>query len=150
MAGSRLIQAKRQAALRPRLKIWLEADDRYAFGFGLCEMLEAVRRCGAIKQAARALVKSYRYVWGRIKEAEGSLGQQLVETQVGGQSVQRSRLTPAAERLVREFTALRNAMKEILGREYARRFAAGAASSGRFRNGTDMCLQRNNRQKRAR
>src|SRR5260370_49291 len=82
--------------LVPRVKVWLETDGRYAFGFGLAEMLQAVDRAGSIKQAAIHLGKSYRYVWGRIKEAEKVLGQQLVETQVGGQGVQRSSLTPMA------------------------------------------------------
>jgi len=122
MTGSRSMRANRPAALQPRVKVWLEADGRYAFGFGICEMLEAVGRCGAIKQAAGELGKSYRYVWGRIKEAEETLGRQLVETQIGGKDAQRSRLTPAAERLVTEFSALRQAMKDLLRREFARRF----------------------------
>ncbi len=29
--------------LEPRLKIWFESGGEYAFGFGLCEMLEAVQ-----------------------------------------------------------------------------------------------------------
>jgi molybdate transport repressor ModE-like protein len=41
-------------------------------------------RAGSFKQAASDLGKSYRYIWGRIKEAERVLGQQLVETRVGG------------------------------------------------------------------
>ena len=124
MTGSRSGRAKRPAVLQPRVKIWLESDGRYAFGFGVCEMLQAVGRCGAIKQAASELGKSYRYVWGRIKEAEATLGRQLVETQVGGKDAHRSRLTPAAQRLVAEFIELRRTMKELLSREFARRFVA--------------------------
>jgi molybdate transport repressor ModE-like protein len=116
-------RAKTGMNLSPRVKIWLETEGRYAFGFGICEMLQAVGRCGAIKQAASELGKSYRYVWGRIKEAEETLGRQLVETQVGGKDPQRSRLTPAAEQLVIAFMGLRGAMKDILRREFARRFA---------------------------
>ena len=115
-------RTKRPTTLQPRVKVWLESDGRYAFGFGLCEMLQAVGRCGAIKQAASELGKSYRYVWGRIKEAEATLGRQLVETQVGGKDTQRSRLTPAAQRLVAAFMALRDAMKDVLRREFDRRF----------------------------
>ena len=124
MIGTGSIYPKRRATLQPRVKIWLEVEGRYAFGFGLCEMLQAVRRCGAIKQAAGELSKSYRYVWGRIKEAEDTLGQQLVETQVGGKDALRSRLTPLAERLIVEFTALRNAMRVMLHREFSRCFGA--------------------------
>src|SRR5438046_421210 len=64
----------KQASLVPRVKVWLEAEGRYAFGFGLCEMLQAVDKTGSIKQAAARLGKSYSYVWGRIKEAAEVIG----------------------------------------------------------------------------
>ncbi len=94
-------------ALTPRVKVWLEINGSYAFGHGLCEMLQAVEHAGSIKQAARDLGKSYRYVWGRIKEAEKTLGRQLVETQVGGKDAQRSCLTPEARQLAADFQAVR-------------------------------------------
>src|SRR5919204_7030227 len=100
MRRSRAASKQRPIALQPRVKVWLEARGRYAFGFGICEMLQAVDRRGSIKQAAAELGKSYRYIWGRIKAAEQTIGRQLVETQVGGKDVQRSRLTPAARRLL--------------------------------------------------
>ena len=84
----------------PRVKVWLEAEGRYAFGFGLCEMLQAVHQTGSIKQAAANIGKSYRYVWGRIKAAEEVLGEEIVEAHVGGAGAQRSSLTPADRQLV--------------------------------------------------
>src|SRR5262245_35427932 len=69
---------RRSAALTPRVKVWLEAGGRYAFGFGISEILQAVGRAGSIKQAAADLGKSYRHVWGRIKAAEAALGRPLV------------------------------------------------------------------------
>lgn len=83
--------------MAPRVKVWLESQGNYAFGFGIAEILQAVDRARSIKQAAGDLGKSYRYVWGRIKKAEKTLGQQLVETQIGGKDAQRSTLTPAAQ-----------------------------------------------------
>jgi molybdate transport system regulatory protein len=106
----------------PRVKVWLEADGEYVFGFGVCEILQAVEQTGSIKQAAGKLGKSYRYIWGRIKEAEQTLGQALVETHVGGKGTQRSFLTPIAVHLVTNFLALRERMYEIVGEEYHRRF----------------------------
>ena len=113
---------RRSAALTPRVKVWLEAGGRYAFGFGISEILQAVERAGSIKQAAADLGKSYRHVWGRIKEAEAALGRPLVESQVGGRDVQRTSLTPEARRLVAAFLALRERMIAVLRREFARRF----------------------------
>ena len=105
------------------MKVWIETEGHYALGFGLSQILEAIERAGSIKQAARDLGKSYRYVWGRIKEAERALGAQLVETQVGGQGTQRSELTQTARRLVHDFLALRRRMQELVVREFRRHFS---------------------------
>ena len=96
------------APLRPPVKVWLEADDRYVFGLGIAEILQAVERAGSIRQAAADLGKSYRHVWGRVKDAEQTLGQPLVRTQVGGKTVQRSALMPAARRYTAAFLGLRD------------------------------------------
>jgi molybdate transport repressor ModE-like protein len=122
MVGTRSRRDRQIATLQPRIKIWLEAEGRYAFGFGLCEILQAVEHTGSIKQAAGELGKSYRYIWGRVKQAEDALGKQLVETQVGGRDVQRSRLTPDAGRLLADFLALREDLKSLLNSAYRRRF----------------------------
>jgi molybdate transport system regulatory protein len=113
---------RRFPALTPRVKVWLETGGRYAFGFGMSEILQAVERAGSIKQAAADLGKSYRHVWGRIKEAEAALGRPLVESRVGGREPQRSALTPEARRLVADFLALREHMAHVLQREFSRRF----------------------------
>ena len=116
-------RSKKPLALVPRVKVWLEIDGRYAFGFGLSEILRAVDRAGSIKQAAADLGKSYRYVWGRIKKAEQALGLPLVETHVGGKELQRSFLTPTARQLVDIFLAVRSRMIQVVEQECARRFA---------------------------
>jgi molybdate transport system regulatory protein len=113
----------KQTAFSPRVKVWLEIEGRYAFGFGVSEILQAVDRAGSIKQAAADLGKSYRYVWGRIKKAEQALRRCLVETQVGGQGAQRSFLTPEARRLTSAFLALRSSTAEFIRQEFTRHFA---------------------------
>src|SRR5690348_1413506 len=100
MSHSQVQPRQRHHRLVPRVKVWLEYRGRYAFGFGLAEILQAVERAGSFKQAACDLGKSYRYIWGRIKQAEIVLGQQLVQTQVGGKEQKRSSVTPAARQLV--------------------------------------------------
>lgn len=108
--------------VKPRVKVWLELRGEYVFGHGLSRMLQAVRETGSIKEAARSLGKSYRYVWGRIKQAEESFGESLVETQVGGTGVHRSDLTPRAVELLEAFHALRERMTEVLEEEFSARF----------------------------
>jgi molybdate transport repressor ModE-like protein len=110
------------ASLTPRAKVWLEVDGRYVFGHGICEILRAVSETGSIKEAARQLGKSYRYVWGRIRDAEEALDTPLVDTRVGGAGTRRSSLTPAADSLVSGFAALRKRVLRLTGQEFARRF----------------------------
>jgi molybdate transport system regulatory protein len=105
------------------VKVWLEVGGQYGFGFGIAEILQAVDRVGSIKLAASRLNRSYRYVWNRIKKAEDALGLTLVETQVGGQGLQRSNLTDTARHLVVDFMAIRNRIMKVMTQESARRFA---------------------------
>ncbi len=113
---------KFQLNLTPRIKIWFETDGTYAFGFGLCEILSAVQETGSLKEAAQQIGRSYRYVWGRVKDAETILNRPLVQTRVGGKREQRSELTADAEILLQRFMTLRQTMKETLDREFESRF----------------------------
>jgi molybdate transport repressor ModE-like protein len=122
MSDSHFPRRKRQARLVPRVKVWVECGGRYAFGFGLAEILQALERTGSFKQAASDLGKSYRYIWGRIKEAEKVLGRQLVLTQVGGKEQKRSFLTPTARQLVTNFLSLRGRLTHLVEQEFARHF----------------------------
>jgi len=106
--------------LTPRLKIWFESNGEYAFGFGLCEILEAIQQTGNIKDAASSIGKSYRHVWGRVKAAEKILEQSLVQTRVGGKLEHRSELTPVATEMLQGFLSLRETMKTTLQTEFRR------------------------------
>ena len=123
MVRSRQNPSKRKQ-IQPRVKVWLEMDDRYVFGFGISEILKAVRESGSIKAAAKLLGKSYRHVWARVKEAEQALGEPLVDARVGGKGVSRSSLTELAGRLVSDYDALRRRMFEVVDQEFSSRFAA--------------------------
>jgi molybdate transport system regulatory protein len=122
MSRSQTRLSKKRSVLVPRVKVWLESEGHYAFGFGISEILQAVDRAGSIKQAASDLDKSYRYVWGRIKAAEQVLGRPLVTTQVGGRGTQRSSLTPVARQLVADFLALRRHLIDVAQGEFAQLF----------------------------
>jgi len=116
-----------------RVKVWLEVDGQYLFGFGMSEILKAVEAAGSIKAAAGRLAKSYRYVWGRIKKAEATLGESLVKTRVGGKGTSRSGLTDMARSLVRDYDALRERMFEVARKEFGHRFSPPPLSRGKGR-----------------
>jgi molybdate transport system regulatory protein len=114
-----LVEGKR---MTPRVKVWLEIDGKYVFGYGLSEILKAIEATGSIKAGAESLEKSYRYVWGRIKKAERALGEPLVEARVGGKGTSRSSLTELASRLLDDYDALRRRMFQIVDEEFSSRF----------------------------
>ena len=124
MAQTRQRGSRTRPRLTPRVKVWLEVNGRYGFGFGIAEILQAIEQAGSIKQAAADLGKSYRYVWGRLKEAEDAMGQSLVETQIGGRGTQRSSLTTTARRFLAAFLAMRGRMIEVMEQEFVKRFPA--------------------------
>jgi molybdate transport system regulatory protein len=115
------IRKSAMTALRPRAKVWLEVGDEYVFGHGLCEILEAVDEVGSIKQAASQMGKSYRHIWSRIKEAEKAIGESLVDAHVGGAGAQRSEITARARQLMDAFIELRQAVFDLVEREFASR-----------------------------
>jgi molybdate transport system regulatory protein len=107
--------------ITPRVKVWLEIDGQYVFGFGLSEILKSVKATGSIKVGAKRLGKSYRYAWGRIKGAEKALGASLVQTRVGGQGTRRSSLTTLAGQLLADYDALRQRSFTMVEREFSSR-----------------------------
>ena len=111
-------------AISPRIKLWFELDGRRVFCAGVCQILQAVEETGSIKEAAASIGRSYRFVWGRLKEAEATLGQQLVETRVGGELAQRSGLTDAGRRLIKNYQLIRQKLFAVADAEFAKLFNA--------------------------
>ena len=119
---AQLVRKKSRKSLVPRAKVWLELDGEYVCGHGLCQILAAVSETGSIKEAAARLGKSYRHIWSRVKEAEAAIGEQLVDAHVGGRAQQRSELTPRARELMTAFVDLREAVFDMVEREFKKRF----------------------------
>lgn len=97
------LKMSRAKTVRPRVKVWLEADGDSVLCRGLSDILRAVDETGSIKSGAAKVGRSYRFVWARIKEAETAFGSSLVESRVGGREAKRSELTPLARDLLNVF-----------------------------------------------
>lgn len=110
-----------QHFVRPRVKLWFELDADRAFCPGVARILAAVESTGSLKEAAVAIGRSYRFVWGKIKDAEEALGCSLVDTRVGGSQVQRSVLTNMGRMLLQEFEVMRRRLHELIDSEFAPR-----------------------------
>lgn len=112
-----------KAALQPRIKFWLEIAGERVFCPGVCQILLAIDETGSIKRAAARVGRSYRFVWGRLKQAEQVFGEPLVTTRVGGQGDRRSHVTPAGKEFMEAFLTLRQRIFELVDAEFAMRFS---------------------------
>lgn len=99
-----------------RCKAWVEAGGAYLFGHGVAAILDAISRTGSFRGAAARLGKSYRYVWGRVRELEVRLGRPLVRSVVGGRAARRTELTPLGRDLTRAFLAYRRRLLKVAER----------------------------------
>lgn len=126
-------RARTASRIRPHVKFWLEQDGRRVFCAGLCQILEAIDSTGSIKEASAVVGRSYRFVWGLLRDAEAALGSPLVESRVGGEGPRRTTLTPRGRKLIAEFHAFRRRLFEFADAEFARRFADLTASAAASR-----------------
>jgi molybdate transport system regulatory protein len=105
--------------VRPRLKLWIETDNgEVALSEWRITLLQAVAQHGSLVAAARALGVPHRTAWQRVQEMEKSLGVRLLETTSGGASGGWSRLSPAAEDLIRRYEALRAGLDDLVGERF--------------------------------
>lgn len=88
-------------------KIWLSG----LTGHGQVEeetfsLLEQTQHHGSLAAAANALQMSYRKAWGKIQDAEETLGYPLLNKQRGGKDGGNSQLTKDAIKLLEAYRAL--------------------------------------------
>jgi molybdate transport system regulatory protein len=110
------------AALRPRLKLWVEHRGKTVLGDFRVDLLRAIGETGSLAEAAQRLGLSYRRAWGKVRDMERNLGAPLVLSEKGGRTGGGSRLTPQAERLVAQYARFRARMETDLGNEFANAF----------------------------
>lgn len=130
-------RSRSKTALQPRIKFWLEIDGARVFCPGVCQILQAIDETGSIKRAAASVGRSYRFVWGRLKQAEQAFGESLVTARVGGQGERRSHVTPAGREFMAAFLTLRSRIFDLVDAEFAVRFSpSGSRKKHRQRNTT--------------
>ncbi len=93
-------------------------------GNNLFLMLENINKHGSISKAASLMGVSYRYLWGLLREAEKTLGVQLVEKKAGGHSGGGSLLTSEGIDILLRYKIFKNEADSQL-----QRFIANTASS---------------------
>lgn len=99
--------------MEPLVKLFLEEHGKYVFGPGRAELLRAVDTLGSLNKAALDQGMSYRWAWGRIREAEKALGVTLLMPGPGSGKGNTKILTPEAREILQWFTALEKDMQCI-------------------------------------
>jgi molybdate transport system regulatory protein len=99
---------------RVRHKVWIERDDEVLLSEWRIDLLRGVAETGSLAKSAVQLDVPYRTAWQRIKELEGRLGAQLLETESGGSSGGGSRLTPLAIDLIARFDRMTDGLAETI------------------------------------
>ena len=89
--------------MKPEFNVWIQVDGKVALSIWRIRLLEAVAETNSISGAASLLDVAYRVAWTKIHEMETRLGQELVETRIGGAAGGGAQLTPLAHEYVSKF-----------------------------------------------
>ena len=107
-----------------RLTLRLDFAPGQAIGHGKIRLLEAVRDCGSIAAAGRAMGMSYRRAWLLIDALNRLFGEPVVTTKHGGTAGGGAELTPLGHRLVHHYRAIEAKAHEAGASELAELAAA--------------------------
>jgi len=91
-------------SLQVRLRI--DFDDVHAVGPGKIALLERMRDCGSLSQAARELDISYRRAWQLLDSLNTSFNEPVIVTSVGGKGGGGSEITKLGLALIDTYRAL--------------------------------------------
>lgn len=117
--------------LTARASAWLLRGNRPVLGERHLAILESVRECGSLNVSAKRLGISYRYAWGKIRQAEAALGLALITAQTGGRRGGGSQLTAAGTQIVARLRAFHQEQRHAAMRAAAMYFGGsnGAATA---------------------
>lgn len=100
--------------MRVFAKLFLEYGDDYIIGPGRIDLLRAIEELGSLRKAADKLGMSYRWAWGRLKNAEQDLGVSLMvrtTKKIGGRP---NTLTKEAHELLAWYENIENIIEKTL------------------------------------
>lgn len=96
---------------RLECKCMLKKNGEFIIGEGRAKLLKFIDETGSISRAAEKMDMSYRHAWGIIKKMEENAKEEFVKSQRGGSKKRGSMLTPAGERLLKDYKTLKQEHK---------------------------------------
>lgn len=101
--GKNLKKKKKSASISCRGHIWVDGNEGTFIGYGRVALLEKIRECGSITQAAKLLKISYRHAWELIDSMNRQAQKPFIETVTGGKGGGGTRLTKEGEQAIEFF-----------------------------------------------
>ena len=95
------------------LKLFVQHKEKYIFGPGRVELLQAVDELGSLRKAAQQVGMSYRWAWGRIKDVEEALNVPLLMDDPNNKRRTKV-LTPQAKELLQWFLATEHTLQQTM------------------------------------
>src|ERR1700741_62657 len=89
-----------------KLKVQLYCGEEIAMGPGKADLLDAIRRCGSISGAGRAMDMSYRRAWLLVDAMNRCWREPLVETSPGSAHGGGARVSAFGESVLARYRAL--------------------------------------------
>lgn len=93
-----------------KIKVRIDFDDEHAVGPGKIALLERMRDCGSLSQAARELDMSYRRAWQLLDSLNTSFNEPVIVTSIGGKGGGGSEITQFGLTLIDAYRALEKEM----------------------------------------
>ena len=107
MLGYRAVYRQRSTCtMSLKAKVRIDFDDAHSVGPGKIALLERMRDCGSLSQAARELDMSYRRAWQLLDSLNTSFNEPVIVTSIGGKGGGGSEITKLGLALIAAYRAL--------------------------------------------
>ncbi len=100
--------------VKPKVKVWLEADGESVIGKGGAELLKAILDEGSLKAASEKLGVSYKYAWNYLRIIEDKLKTKVVTSTRGGSGRGKTVLTETGKRLLLKYARFSRFLNSVL------------------------------------
>ncbi len=104
--------------LRPRIRV--TCGDEILLGPGKADLLDAVRRRGSLRAAARELGMSYMRAWSLVRTMNRAFRDPLVAASRGGAGHGGAALTPTGARVLALYRQMESASLEAMAADWRR------------------------------
>lgn len=112
-----MVKAKAKLELKANGRVWIETSEGAFLGYGRIELLEKIKECGSLRQAAAAMKMSYRQAWELIDQMNERAREPLVISQRGGKGGGNAIVTASGEKAIALFHAFNEKFQQFLAQQ---------------------------------